>query len=181
MKIIGIDPGQSGALAVFLHGKVTALLDMPTSARLHGKGQQVDGYTLATWLMEQAAGDDVQVVIEAVSARPGQGTASMFRFGESVDQVLGLADQSDRLDRSYLEKAAFTWMLSNAPPEMKEEAMRRALDLLGARQDGDLIRVPLDKAAEALGMTTEEAAPIMEELEAEALYPGWDRVDGREQ
>ena len=90
MKIIGIDPGQSGALAVFLHGKVTALLDMPTSARLHGKGQQVDGYTLATWMMEQTAGDDVQVVIEAVSAMPGQGTASMFRFGESVGVVLGV-------------------------------------------------------------------------------------------
>jgi len=90
LKIIGIDPGQSGALAVFLHGKVTALLDMPTSARLHGKGQQVDGYTLATWMMEQTAGDDVQVVIEAVSAMPGQGTASMFRFGESVGVVLGV-------------------------------------------------------------------------------------------
>ena len=99
----------------------------------------------------------------------------------TLDQVLTLAQRSDHLDRNYLEKAAFTWMLSNAPPDMKEEAMQVALDLLGARQDGDLIRVPLDKATEALGLTPEEAAPIMEELEAEALYPGWDRVAGREQ
>ena len=90
MKIIGIDPGQTGALAVLFHDKITGLIDMPTSARLHGKGQQVDGYTLATWMLEQAAGDDVQVVIEAVSAMPGQGTASMFRFGESVGVVLGV-------------------------------------------------------------------------------------------
>ena len=90
MKIIGIDPGQSGALAVLFHGKITALLDMPTSARLHGKGRQVDGYALATWMLEQTAGDDVQVVIEAVAAMPGQGTASMFRFGESLGVVLGV-------------------------------------------------------------------------------------------
>ncbi len=108
-------------------------------------------------------------------------TAQAVARTMSVDQVLALADQSDHLDRNYLEKAAFTWMLSNAFSDMKEEAMQRALDLLGARQDGDLIRVPLDTAAEALGMTPEEAAPILEELEAEALYPGWDRAAGREQ
>jgi len=99
----------------------------------------------------------------------------------SVDQVLALAQRSDHLGRNYTEKAAFTWMLSNAPLDLQEEAMRMALDLLGARQDGDLISVPLDKAAEALGLTTEEAAPIMEELEVEALYPGWDKAGGREQ
>ncbi len=89
-KIIGIDPGQTGALAVLQDGKVSALLDMPTSARLHGKGQQVDGYTLSTWLLEQTASNDVQVLLEAVSAMPGNGASSMFRFGESVGVVLGV-------------------------------------------------------------------------------------------
>jgi hypothetical protein len=42
MKIIGIDPGQTGALAVMQAGKIATLLDMPTIPRLHGKGQQVD-------------------------------------------------------------------------------------------------------------------------------------------
>jgi len=99
----------------------------------------------------------------------------------TIDQALALAQRSDHLDRNYLEKAAFTWMLSNAPPDMKEEATRMALDLLGARQDGDLIRVPLDKTAEALCMTTEKAAPILEALEADCLYPNWDKAGGREQ
>jgi hypothetical protein len=46
---------------------------------------------------------------------------------------------------------------------------------------GDLIRVPLDRAAEALSVTPEEDAPIMKALEAEALYPDWDKTGGREQ
>jgi crossover junction endodeoxyribonuclease RuvC len=63
---------------------------MPTIPRLHGKGQQVDGYALSSWLLEQVAGDDVKVVIEAVAARPGQGVSSMFRFGEALGVVLGV-------------------------------------------------------------------------------------------
>jgi crossover junction endodeoxyribonuclease RuvC len=90
MKIIGIDPGQTGALAVMQAGKIATLLDMPTIPRLHGKGQQVDGYALSSWLLEQVAGDDVKVVIEAVAARPGQGVSSMFRFGEALGVVLGV-------------------------------------------------------------------------------------------
>ena len=79
MKIIGIDPGQTGALAVMQEGKVAAVLDMPISARLHGKGQQVDGYALSTWLLEQTAGQDVTVAIEAVSAMPGNGALNVLR------------------------------------------------------------------------------------------------------
>ena len=90
MKTVGIDPGQTGALAVLNGGKITAILDMPTSARLHGKGLQVDGYTLSTWLLEETAGHNVQVLLEAVSAMPGQGVASMFRFGESLGVILGV-------------------------------------------------------------------------------------------
>jgi len=89
--IIGIDPGQTGALAVLEKGKVKALFDMPTSARLFGKGKQVDGYALSSWLLEHSSGHDVQVLLEAVSAMPGQGaSSSMFRFGESVGVVLGV-------------------------------------------------------------------------------------------
>jgi len=56
-----------------------------------------------------------------------------------------------------------------------------ALDILGAEQHGNLVRVPLDKASEALGMNEEEAASIMEKLEFDCLYPSWDRHIGGEQ
>ena len=88
--IIAVDPGQTGAISVMQGSKIAALYDMPTSARLHGKGQQVDGYTLSTLLLEHTGGHDIQVLIEAVSAMPGNGASSMFRFGESVGVVLGV-------------------------------------------------------------------------------------------
>ena len=78
---IGIDPGQTGAIAAY---------DVPTMTRLHGKGQQVDPYTLATEILDLCAGRNATAVIEAVSAMPGQGVSSMFRFGESVGVVLGV-------------------------------------------------------------------------------------------
>lgn len=91
MKItIGIDPGQTGAIAIRAAGKITHLFDMPTSARIHGNGQQVDGYTLASMLRGAVAEDAVTVHLEAVHAMPGQGVSSMFRFGESLGVVIGV-------------------------------------------------------------------------------------------
>lgn len=87
--VVAIDPGQTGAIAIYDEGKITALIDMPTSARLHGSGQQVDAYALATVLMEHKATFG-EAIIEAVHSMPGQGVSSMFRFGESVGIVLGV-------------------------------------------------------------------------------------------
>ena len=90
MVILGCDPGQTGAIAAYDGAIITGLIDMPTMTRLHGQGQQVDPYTLATEILDLCGGRNATVVIEAVSAMPGQGVSSMFRFGESVGVVLGV-------------------------------------------------------------------------------------------
>ncbi len=90
MVILGCDPGQTGAIAAYDGTIITGLIDMPTMARLHGKGQQVDPYALATEILNLCAGRNATAVVEAVSAMPGQGVSSMFRFGESVGVVLGV-------------------------------------------------------------------------------------------
>ena len=90
MITIGIDPGQTGAIAAYDGARIVGLIDMPTMTRLHGQGQQVDPYTLTTAIIDLRAGRDAVAIIEAVSARPGQGVSSMFRFGESVGVVLGV-------------------------------------------------------------------------------------------
>lgn len=87
---LGIDPGQTGAIAAFDGTRIVWLIDTPTMTRLHGSGRQVDPYTLATEILDLCAGRNATVVIEAVSAMPGQGVSSMFRFGESVGVVLGV-------------------------------------------------------------------------------------------
>lgn len=88
--ILGFDPGQTGAIAAYDGTIITGLIDMPTMTRLHGKGSQVDPYTLATALIDVCAGCNATTIIEAVSAMPGQGVSSTFHFGESVGVVLGV-------------------------------------------------------------------------------------------
>ena len=87
---LGIDPGQTGAIAAFDGTRIVGLIDMPTMTRLHGQGQQVDPYTLTTAILDLRAGRDAVAIVEAVAARPGQGVSSMFRFGESVGVVVGV-------------------------------------------------------------------------------------------
>lgn len=86
---ISIDPGQTGAIAAMDNGMITALIDMPTMTRTHGKGQQVDPYALATALLEMGPGI-TEAVMEQVGAMPGQGSTSMFNFGESVGVIKGV-------------------------------------------------------------------------------------------
>ena len=88
--ILGFDPGQTGAVAAFDGERIEAVLDMPTMPRLHGTGHQVDPYTLPTALLDLRHGRNASAVLEAVSAMPGQGVSSTFRFGESVGVVLGV-------------------------------------------------------------------------------------------
>jgi crossover junction endodeoxyribonuclease RuvC len=88
--VIGIDPGQTGAMALLIDGRVESIYDMPTSARLHGKGQQIDASDLASMLRGAMLGCDLVAKVEAVSAMPGQGVSSMFRFGESIGIIIGV-------------------------------------------------------------------------------------------
>lgn len=88
--IIGIDPGQTGAIAAFESGKIVDLRDMPTMGRTHGKGQEVDPYELASIILDIKNAKEATVLLEQVSAMPGNGGTSMFHFGESVGVILGV-------------------------------------------------------------------------------------------
>jgi len=87
---LGIDPGQTGAIAAMEKGKIIALIDMPTMARTYGKGQQVDPYTLATELVTLGVSNITEAVMEQVASRPGQGSQATFNFGESVGMIKGV-------------------------------------------------------------------------------------------
>lgn len=89
---IGIDPGQTGALAVLADGVFAAFVDMPTVSRAAG-GLQIDATTLAASLrgiFGAHPGAHVFAVLEQVGAMPKQGVTSTFRFGESFGVVLGV-------------------------------------------------------------------------------------------
>lgn len=89
---IGVDPGTSGAIAVLHDGEPVFVADMPCVARRAG-GEMVDGGALAAMLRgrwHMATGAAPLVAIEQVSAMPGQGVSSMFRFGQSDGIVRGV-------------------------------------------------------------------------------------------
>jgi crossover junction endodeoxyribonuclease RuvC len=73
--ILGIDPGLTGALALYCGGQWT-LLDMPIAG--DAKHRELNGPALCSWLREH---DPDHAFIEFAAARPGQGVSSMFRFG----------------------------------------------------------------------------------------------------
>lgn len=85
MITIGIDPGLSGAVAVLKDGKFVTVYDMPTTLRGSGSvKQEVNPSALKQMLKDSVlADDDVAVLLERVTAMPGQGVSSMFSLGDS--------------------------------------------------------------------------------------------------
>ena len=86
MLIIGIDPGISGSICFYEDGKIVDVIEMPTMAEGKKNKRQVNGsqiYNEISKKINKALDKDVRVVIEQVSAMPGQGVTSMFNFGQS--------------------------------------------------------------------------------------------------
>ncbi len=76
---MGIDPGLSGAIAVFdPETQFVENFDMPTF-KIKGKSQ-IDLYGLAR-ILDSFHLRIKLAVVEEVGARPGQGVSSMFKFG----------------------------------------------------------------------------------------------------
>jgi crossover junction endodeoxyribonuclease RuvC len=93
MLIIGIDPGISGAICFFDEGKVKEILDMPVMAEGKKNKKQINGpqiYNEISSRISKFQKKDIIVVIEQVSAMPGQGVTSMFNFGQSFGVLKGI-------------------------------------------------------------------------------------------
>jgi crossover junction endodeoxyribonuclease RuvC len=92
MITIGIDPGLSGAIGLVRDDMALSVWDMPIAG--DGRSKRVSAHLLADLLREcmdmGLAGEPVSVLLERVGAMPGQGTASMFRFGESCGTAAGV-------------------------------------------------------------------------------------------
>jgi len=93
MLIIGIDPGISGAICFFEDGKVQEIIDMPTMAEGKKNKRQVNGpqiYNEISLRVNKLQKKEIIIVIEQVSAMPGQGVTSMFNFGQSFGVLKGI-------------------------------------------------------------------------------------------
>jgi len=93
MLIIGIDPGITGAICFFEDRKIIDLIEMPNMAVGKKNKRQVNGAQVYNEIFERIKNynkKDIKVVIEQVSAMPGQGVTSMFNFGQSFGVLKGI-------------------------------------------------------------------------------------------
>ena len=93
MFIIGIDPGISGAICFFENGKIIEIIDMPIMNDGKKNKKQVNGAQIYNEIYKQIKNipkHEINVVLEQVSAMPGQGVTSMFNFGQSFGVIKGI-------------------------------------------------------------------------------------------
>ena len=91
MKIIGIDPGLSGAIAILENNKVLNIFDIPVMSEGKKNKRQLNSALLVSLLRENLNNnEEVAVVVEQVNAMPGQGVTSMFNFGQTFGAIKGI-------------------------------------------------------------------------------------------
>ena len=91
MKIVGIDPGLSGAIAILENNNVLNIFDMPVMAEGKKNKRQLNSAQLAHIIRENTVkNEEITIVVEQVNAMPGQGVTSMFNFGQSFGVIKGI-------------------------------------------------------------------------------------------
>ena len=84
--------GISGTV-VFENGEIIDVINMPTMAVGNKNKKQINGsqiFNEITSRIQDYKPEDINVVVEQVSAMPGQGVTSMFNFGQSFGVIKGI-------------------------------------------------------------------------------------------
>ncbi len=96
MKIIGIDPGLSGAIAILENNQVINIFEIPVMSEGKKNKRQLNSALLVSLLRENInKSEEVAVVVEQVNAMPGQGVTSMFNFGQTFGAIKGICAALD--------------------------------------------------------------------------------------
>jgi crossover junction endodeoxyribonuclease RuvC len=80
LNLIALDPGLSGAIAIFTNNTITAQ-PLPIASKA------LDLSALTTIIRDASPS---LAVIEKVASMPGQGVASTFKFGQGYGALLGI-------------------------------------------------------------------------------------------
>jgi len=91
MRIIGIDPGLSGAVAILDDLKIFNMFDMPIMSEGKKNKNQLNSAELVNIIKSNIlTNENTSVIVEQVSAMPGQGVTSMFNFGQTFGAIKGI-------------------------------------------------------------------------------------------
>ena len=91
MRIIGIDPGLSGAIAILDDSKIKELFDMPVMPDGKKNKRQLNSALLVKLINDNIKNlENTVMVVEQVNSMPGQGVTSMFNFGQTFGAIKGI-------------------------------------------------------------------------------------------
>ena len=130
MLIIGIDPGISGSICFFEDGRILDVVEMPTMTEGKKNKKQVNGsqiYNEISNRIKQTDKKEIKVVIEQVSAMPGQGVTSMFNFGQSYGILKGICSAM-RLPMYFVRPAKWKKYFNLINSE-KDASRTRAIEI----------------------------------------------------
>tara|TARA_B100001250_G_scaffold334778_1_gene300786 strand:- start:265 stop:756 length:492 start_codon:yes stop_codon:yes gene_type:complete len=130
MLIIGIDPGISGSICFFMDGEIIDVIEMPTMTEGKKNKKQVNGSQIFNEISERTKKIDkknIKVVIEQVSAMPGQGVTSMFNFGQSFGILKGICS-SMQLSMYFVRPAKWKKYFNLINSE-KDASRTRAIEI----------------------------------------------------
>ena len=129
MLIIGIDPGISGSICFFKDGKIIEVIEMPVMTEGKKNKKQVNGAQIYNEFLKKINGkdDEIRVVIEQVSAMPGQGVTSMFNFGQSFGILKGICS-SMQLPMFFVRPAKWKKYF-NLINSQKDASRTRAIEI----------------------------------------------------
>lgn len=131
MKVLGIDVGLNGAIAIVSDGQLVELHDMPTvSLERNNKTKRMVNAAELARLIRQGKPDCAY--LERLNAMPGQGVSSMFSMGQSLGVVLGILAALDIPTTTIPPR---TWQKALDVPQGKDGSRYRASQLFPAHAD----------------------------------------------
>jgi crossover junction endodeoxyribonuclease RuvC len=122
LRVLGVDPGVGGALALLVNSELVEIADVPV-VEVRGK-RRIDPAQLVTLI---ASWKPDIAIVEHAAAMPKQGVSSMFGFGKSAGLVLGVLAG---LRVPTTEITAAKWKRALQVPAGKDGARARAGQLL---------------------------------------------------
>ena len=130
MLIIGIDPGVSGSICFFRDGKILDVIEMPVMNEGKKNKKQVNGAQIYNEIIKKINSNPetmIRVVIEHVTAMPGQGVTSMFNFGQSFGVIKGICSAM-RLPMYFVRPAKWKRYFNLINSE-KDASRTRAIEI----------------------------------------------------
>jgi crossover junction endodeoxyribonuclease RuvC len=146
MRVIGIDPGLDGAVAIINGTGNLVVIDMPTvTVERNGKSKRQVSATELAQILASHNSNNCHVFVEKVSAMAGQGVTSVFSFGRSFGMIEGIL-AAFRLPVTFVPPA--TWVKAVGRGQGKDASRARAMELFPENQ-ADFKRVKDDGRSDA--------------------------------